>query len=149
MPNPTKVWVTKVTQSYTQQTSSLLFVWHNTINPVFIQLRDRKQLHLPLSSWAPHCSLLHLEKTANKPTCLANWSFFTKPVAAAMFPAPSTVFCATAVTPVTTAPPTLDTCSLVFSATEEKQKMGKHMMPVGAVSFSENLSPTAWHHEKP
>lgn len=57
-----------------------------------------------------------------KLTCLANWSFLTKPVAAAIFPAPSTVLCATAVTPVTTAPPTFDTPSLVFSATVEKAK---------------------------
>lgn len=58
-----------------------------------------------------------------------------------MFPAPSTVFWATAVTPVTTAPPTLDTCSLVFSATEEKQKMEEHIIIIAlaAVSFFREL----------
>lgn len=49
-------------------------------------------------------------------TCLAG-SFLTNPVAAAMLPAPSTVFWATAVTPVTTAPPTWDTPDTVLPAT--------------------------------
>lgn len=58
------------------------------------------------------------------------WSFLPKPVAAAMFPAPSTVLCATAVTPVTTASPTFVTCSLVFSATgihQEQQQIKRWM----------------------
>ena len=49
-------------------------------------------------------------------TCLAG-SFLTNPVAAAMLPAPSTVFWATAATPVTTAPLTWVTPVTVLPAT--------------------------------
>lgn len=54
-------------------------------------------------------------------TCLAG-SFLTNPVAAAILPAPSTVFWATAVTPVTTAPLTWDTPDTVFPATVGTQE---------------------------
>lgn len=54
-------------------------------------------------------------------TCLPV-SFLTNPVAAAILPAPSTVFWATAVTPVTTAPPTWDTPDTVFPATERRRR---------------------------
>ena len=54
-------------------------------------------------------------------TCLV-WSFLTNPVAATILPAPSTVLWATAVTPVTIAPPTWDTPDTVFPATAETKE---------------------------
>lgn len=130
------------------------FAQPNTNCPALILPTAAKGITPPAPYFrgATHHLLHHLKKSINKPTCLASWSFFTKPVAAAIFPAPSTVFWATAVTPVTTAPPTLDTCSLVFSATEDKQKMEKHYSfgNCKLLRFSESqLSPAAQHHKKP
>lgn len=71
---------------------------------------------------SPWSTSLHIKQKNVHSRTLPNWSFLPKPVAAAMLPAPSTVFCATAVTPVTTASPTFVTCSLVFSATGINQE---------------------------